>query len=122
MLIKPNSLAASTPVPHELGNKMGPGKYQVKHPEGCDCQMVYSVNHAKWVSYYGMTGKASCAHCGEELDLPMPAIRENWWSKRVLMNLKAIEDDLFRFQLKHEACPPPASEPVCPHLPRPQSD
>lgn len=109
MLIKINSLAGARQLPHELGAKVGNGKYAVQHPEGCECQFIYSVNHARWVSYNGMSGVASCAHCNTQLDLPMPAVRESWFTKRVIMNLRAIEDDLFNFQIRHENCPDPAS-------------
>lgn len=98
-------------MPHKLGKKIGPGKWNVIHPDGCECQMIYSVNHARWVTYNGITGEATCNHCGTTLDLPMPAVRENWLTKRVFMSLKAIEDDLWAWQQRHENCPPPAAPP-----------
>lgn len=115
MLIKSRSLD-SYRVPHELGPKTIDGKYSVTHPPNCECQMIYSVNHARWVSYDAMHGIASCARCDTKLDLPLPAVRENWASKRVYMNLAAIEDELWRFQQKHENCPalllpPPPEQP-----------
>lgn len=113
MLIKVNSIAATDPTPHTLGPKQKNGTYLVQHPaEGCECMIVYSVHHAPWVSYNGMSGRLFCDRCKAEALVPLPAVRENWFSKKVLMNFQAIEDDLFKFQLKHESCvdtaPPPS--------------
>lgn len=112
-IIKPNSLAASERVPHELGKKRPDGKFHLKHPPNCGCDLVYSVYHAPWVSWNGMSGRAFCDRCKAEKDLPMPAVRENWFSKRVFMDIKGVEDDLWRFQQKHENCvePPPSATP-----------
>lgn len=104
-------------VPHELGKRLPGGKYELNHPEGCGCEVIYSVNHAKWISYNAIRGQALCDHCKAVLDLPMPAVRENRWSKRVYMELRGIEDDLWNFQQKHEACPPPPSDSPCAHRP-----
>jgi hypothetical protein len=110
MLIKANSIAALNPVPHQLGKKTADGKYAVTHPDGCECQMIYTVAHARWVNYDAMHGLATCGHCKAQLELPLPAVRENLWSKRVLMNFRAIENELFRFQIKHENCPDPSQQ------------
>lgn len=119
MLLKINSIEAQNKLPHRLGSKNQDGTYQVKHPPGCECQFLYSVNHAKWVSYNAMAGIAYCQRCSVQLPLPMPAYRKNWISKEVFMDLKAIENDLWAFQLKHEGC----SEPLDPtwHLGDPPS-
>lgn len=110
MLIKSTSLAAGFRVPHELGKKNPDGTYNVKHPVGCECSLLYSVNHAKWVTYNAMDGWIACDHCGARQRLPLPAVREGTQSRRVLMDLRAIEDDLFYFQTRHENCPAPLPE------------
>ena len=113
LLLRLDSLEAAKRNPqwHELGKKMGGGKYLVTHPPNCECQILYSVSHAPWVSYNVADGVALCSHCHTKLDLPVPAVRESWASKRVRMNLAAIEDDLWNFQRKHESCPAPEPPP-----------
>lgn len=115
LLLRADSLEAArrSPTWHELGKRMGDGKYRVNHPPGCECQILYSVAHAPWVSYNVADGIAACSRCGTRLDLPVPAVRESWASKRVRMDLAAVEDDLWNFQRRHEGCqepPPPQSD------------
>ena len=97
-------------IPHEIVGKLPDGKYRIAHDDSClgVCNMIYSPQCARWIAYNAMEGIARCNHCHTALELPLPAVRENWFSKRVLLDIKGIEDDLWRFQLKHENCPPPA--------------
>lgn len=94
--------------PHKIMATLPDGKYVVKHPEGCECMMLHSVKHAPWVTYDQMDGVISCDHCKTKVDMPCPAVRDRKSSRTIRMDLLALEDDLFKFQIKHENCPAPA--------------
>jgi hypothetical protein len=94
--------------PHRIRRKLGEGKYLVEHPSDCECQMVYSVRHAPWVTYDQAHGVVACDHCKTEASMPCPSVRDRVDKRVIYMALDAIEDDLWKFQLKHENCPEPA--------------
>lgn len=95
---------------HKLGKKIAPGVWNVIHPLNCECQMIHTVAHARWINYNQMDGIAKCDHCGSELSLPCPAVKDRIYSRKVWMDVSAIADDLWVFQLRHENCPPSAQE------------
>ncbi len=95
---------------HRLTKRLGNGKYRVEHPPGCECQLLHTVKHARWITYDQMDGLLSCDHCGLVVDMPCPAIRYRVLSRTVKMDLAALEADLWAFQVKHEGCPPKIEE------------
>lgn len=95
--------------PHKLGRRIVDGRYEVKHPPHCECMMLHSVKHAPWITYDQMDGVIACDHCKTRVDMPCPAIRDRKSTRTIYMDLSALEDDLWKFQLKHENCPAPVT-------------
>lgn len=105
------------PVEHRLGKKIAPGVWRVIHPLNCECQMIHTVRHARWINYNQLEGIIRCDHCSREESLPCPAVRDRILSRRVWMDAKAIARDLWNFQIKHENCPVPPEESPDPNDP-----
>lgn len=106
MLIKRPSekVFGSYKADHTVTGRLGDGKWTVQHPDDCECQMIHSVSHAPWVSYDQMKGVLACDHCKASEDAPCPAVRNKVFSKTVKMNVEAIADQIWRWQLRHENC------------------
>lgn len=98
------SIGRSRRKPHRIKGSVGLGRYLVEHPPDCECQMLHSVKHAPWIIYNQMSGDLSCRNCGTTINMPCPSVRDKVNTKTVYMDLKALEDDLWNFQLKHEGC------------------
>ena len=111
MLIKaPTEYLGKRKVDHRLKGKLPNGAWLVEHPADCECQMIHSVSHAPWVSYDQMHGYLRCDHCKAEEFAPCPAVKSKVFSRTVKMAVEAIADQIWRWQLKHENCPKPASD------------
>ena len=109
MLLKtPIEFLGKRKVDHFIKGKLGPGKWLVEHPIDCECQVIHSVRHAPHVSYNQMTGVLACDHCKATEDAPCPAVKNKVFSRTVKMNVEAIADQIWRFQLRHEGCQAPA--------------
>jgi hypothetical protein len=106
MLLKtPTEYLGKRKVDHFIKGKLGSGKFLVEHPDDCECQVIHSVRHAPWVSYDQMHGVLACDHCKAKEDAPCPAVKNKVFSRTVRMNVEAIADQIWRWQLKHENCP-----------------
>jgi len=96
--------------PHTITGTISPGLYTVEHPlnrygvAACNCFYLHSVAHAPWVTYNIATGNLTCDHCHTTLFLPCPHTKDPI-ENCVYMDMSALEDDLYNFQLKHQECP-----------------
>ena len=104
MLIKLGTLGAAGKAPHRIICKLAPGVYRIEHPEDCECQILWSVEHAHWVSYDMARGRLFCDRCKQDEIVPCPSRQDHLDKNVVFMAPEAVEDDLKNFQLKHENC------------------
>lgn len=90
---------------------------RIDHTRFCRCPLFLQGKDAPFVRWECETGIIRCFNCGHHEDMPLPCVRENWFSGNAYPDFDALAGDINGFLGKHAAClMDPAGTPKGPGL------